>query len=213
MPFPSEHPIVGIDEVGRGPLAGPLVACALLLPPGLPTSLLGLLGDSKALSPRRRALARTALLEADVPYGLGACSAFEVDRLNPHAATMLAMERAWSALLRRCPEAVYACIVIDGQHVPRTLRGNTQVTARPKADATEPAVSAASIIAKEARDEGMRRLHIRHPVYGFDAHAGYGTPAHMRALKEHGATRHHRMTFLRRILTAPSLPLLVPDRT
>jgi ribonuclease HII len=174
----------GVDEVGRGPLAGPVMAAAVILPEGY--ELPGLT-DSKRLSAQRRE-ALAALLRVDAEcWALGSASAAEIDVLNIHHATLLAMRRAVLAL-PRMPEH----LLVDGRFAPA---GPWRATTVVGGDATVPAISAASIIAKVARDTLLMKLHDRYPAYGFDRHAGYPTPAHLAALVEHGPCPEHRRSF------------------
>ncbi len=171
----------GIDEVGRGPLAGPVIACALVLhrmPEGL--------ADSKRLSPFRREELAAQIARCAV-YALGAASVAEIDRLNIHRATLLAMRRA----ARRLPVMV-AEWWVDGRHAPEL---DAPVRCVVGGDRQVPEIMAASIVAKVVRDRLMRRLAARHPGYGFDRHFGYPTRAHREALMRLGACRHHRRSF------------------
>ncbi len=176
--------VAGVDEVGRGPLAGPVVAAAVILPESY--ALAGL-ADSKRLSARRREALAGILREEAEAWALGMASAEEIDRLNIHHATLLAMRRAVLAL-SRAP----ANLLVDGRFTPE---GPWRATAVVGGDATVPAISAASIIAKVARDALLAELHQRYPVYGFDRHAGYPTAAHLRALERHGPCPEHRRSF------------------
>lgn len=189
--------IAGVDEVGRGPLAGPVLAAAVVLPAGAPASLLDLLADSKALTAAARDRAYAALLAAEgVEIGVGAASVAEILRLNILHAAMLAMARA----VRRLP-APPDLALVDGNRAPdlpcavRCVIGG---------DASEKPIAAASIIAKVLRDRLMARLDARHPGYGWAANAGYGAPAHRAALRDLGITAHHRTGFgtVRQIIAA-----------
>ncbi|MBS0003309.1 MAG: ribonuclease HII [Thioalkalivibrio sp.] len=174
----------GVDEVGRGPLAGPVVAAAVILPE--PCAVVGL-ADSKQLdAPRREALAAILREEAEA-WALGSASAAEIDRLNIHHATLLAMRRAVLALPGLPGE-----LMVDGRFTPE---GPWRATAVIGGDGSIPAISAASIIAKVARDALLVELHDRYPVYGFDRHVGYATPEHLRALERHGPCPEHRRSF------------------
>ncbi|MCW3477004.1 ribonuclease HII [Limobrevibacterium gyesilva] len=183
--------VAGIDEAGRGPLAGPVVAAAVVLPLALPPALAGLLDDSKKLSPARREAAFAALQTARVAglveIGVGAASVAEIARINILQASLLAMRRA----VGRLP-ALPDLALVDGNQSPglacpaRCIVGG---------DATEAAISAASIVAKVLRDRAMARLAGRHPGYGWEANAGYGTELHRAALRRLGATPHHRAGF------------------
>lgn len=185
--------IAGVDEVGRGPLAGPVVAAAVILPPGFDSQ--GIT-DSKALRPRRRAdLARHILNSAQV--GLAYVPAPQIDALNIFQATLLAMRRALDALPVP-PDAV----LVDGTHVlPRLPMPALAVV---KGDSRVLAIGAASIVAKEARDALMRQAEARFPGYGFGPSAGYPTPAHKAALPRLGLTPLHRLSF------APCRALIKP---
>jgi len=196
-PIPP-HQTAGIDEVGRGPLAGPVLAAAVVLPDTLPPGLADLLDDSKRLSPAARQAAFAALLAARaqglVRIGVGAASVGEILALNVLRASLLAMRRA----VLRLPSAP-ALALVDGNQPPdlpcpvRCIVGG---------DGLEPAISAASIVAKVLRDRAMARLALRHPGYGWEVNAGYGTAAHRAALRRLGITAHHRAGFgtVRRML-------------
>jgi ribonuclease HII len=188
------HPpggIVGIDEVGRGPLAGPVLAAAVVLPRRIPRALAALLDDSKKLPAARREAAFAALRAAEaaglVRIGVGAASVGEILRLNILHAALLAMRRAVAAL----PEPPGLALV-DGNHPPLLL---CPVRCIVGGDALEPAISAASIIAKVLRDRAMARLARRYPGYGWERNAGYGTAEHRRGLAALGSTAHHRAEF------------------
>lgn len=179
--------VAGVDEAGRGALAGPVVAAACIWPldePGLEQ-----VRDSKRLSPRQReALFELIRSNPRVEVGVGVAGVDEVDLENVLNATMLAMARAVAAL--PSPPDV---ALIDGDRCPPGLPcvGYSVV----KGDAVCYAVAAASIVAKVTRDRLMCELHREHPEYGFDAHAGYGTAQHVAQMREHGATAHHRKSF------------------
>ncbi|MFN0042783.1 MAG: ribonuclease HII [Alphaproteobacteria bacterium] len=192
--FESEiaGPVAGLDEAGRGPWAGPVVAAAVILDARrLPAILRDGLDDSKALSAETRAALdhalRHAAREGVARLALGAASATEIDALNILQATFLAMRRALSAL--GSPPAL---ALIDGNRAPvlpcpvRTIIGG---------DGLSLSIAAASILAKVARDRLMARLGRRYPEYGWGRNAGYGTPGHRAALAAHGPTPHHRMSF------------------
>jgi len=183
-----DHIIIGLDEVGRGPLAGPVVACALVLPAD-PALIPPGIADSKILSPAKRALLAPLLQECCV-YALGEASVAEIDALNILQATFLAMQRAVSAL----SVSHHDChILVDGPHVPPGLPFPS--TAVVDGDAKVPAIAAASIIAKVFRDDLMQKLAAQHPGYGWERNAGYGTREHLEALAQHGVTPHHRTSF------------------
>ena len=176
--------VAGVDEVGRGPLAGPVVACAVVLdgarvPAGL--------NDSKALTAaRREALAAEILAVADV--GLGLATVEEIDSLNILRASHLAMCRAIAALAR----APDHCL-IDGNLIPRDLTVSAEAIV--KGDARSVSIAAASIVAKTRRDALMVDLAQQHPGYGWETNAGYPSPAHKLALQNLGLTPHHRRSF------------------
>jgi len=183
--------IAGIDEVGRGPLAGPVFAAAVLLPDPPPPALACLLADSKSLSAARRDIAFTALqaarLAGIVQIGVGAASVNEIARLNILRAALLAMRRA----VLRLPSLPDLALV-DGNQPPDLPCAVRCVVG---GDATVLAISAASIVAKVLRDRAMTRLATRHPWFGWEANAGYGTQYHRDALRLRGATPHHRAGF------------------
>jgi ribonuclease HII len=177
--------IAGIDEVGRGPLAGPVVACAVIMPPDA-RAISGVDDSKRVASDERERLA--ALIRARaIALGVGAASPREVDRLNIYHATTLAMRRALGRL-----GCVPDHVIVDGKPI-RTL-GVTH-TAVVGGDGKCYAVACASIVAKVTRDRLMRRLAARHPGYAWAQNAGYGTPAHLAALDQLGTTAHHRRSF------------------
>lgn len=176
--------IAGVDEAGRGPLAGPVVAAAVILPPGIcvPGA-----RDSKTLPPLRREALEVAVLERSLAVGLGAASVREIDRLNILVCTRLAMARAL-ARLPFPPDHV----VVDG--LPMMGLG-WEHEAVVGGDGQVHSVACASILAKVLRDRLMKRLAIRYPGYGWETNMGYGTAEHMAALERLGPTPHHRRTF------------------
>ena len=177
--------VCGIDEAGRGPLAGPVVAAAVILPPGY--SLPGL-NDSKKLTAKKREVLYAALMEDDaVQKCIAQATVQEIDELNILRATHLAMRRAAEGL----PGGVDFCL-IDGLPVPGFPLPSRSIV---KGDARCLSIAAASILAKVWRDHYMNELDRQFPAYGFARHAGYGTKAHMQAIHEHGITIHHRRTF------------------
>lgn len=185
---------VGVDETGRGSCFGPIVTCAVWFPPsGLPEGLAADLGDSKALSDRKRR-ALYGPLAAAARHAFGAASAREVDALNPLRATMLSMRRA--VLRLAPPEGARA--VVDGPYLPEGLPCPGEALVR--ADSQVPEVMAASILAKVFRDDLVAALAARWTGYGLDRHAGYGTKAHFAAVAASGPTPHHRLTFLKKVL-------------
>ncbi len=177
--------VCGIDEAGRGPLAGPVVAAAVILPPGY--SLPGL-NDSKKLTAKKREVLYSALMEDDaVQKCIAQATVQEIDELNILRATHLAMRRAAEGL----PGGADFCL-IDGLPVPGFPLPSRSIV---KGDARCLSIAAASILAKVWRDHYMNELDRQFPAYGFARHAGYGTKAHIQAIHEHGITVHHRRTF------------------
>lgn len=181
--------IAGVDEVGRGPLAGPVVACAIVMPPDA-RAIAGV-NDSKQLSAATRETLLATIRERALGIGLGAASVREVDRINIYHATVLAMQRALSQLQRQLERAPDH-ILVDGKPL-RTL-GHVH-TAVVKGDAKCHAIACASIVAKVTRDRLMTSLAHRYPPYKWERNAGYGTQQHRDALAEFGLTAHHRRSF------------------
>lgn len=177
--------IAGVDEVGRGPLAGPVVACAVVMPPDR-RAIAGV-DDSKALSPAERERLAIRIRRDALAFALGAASPREIDRFNILNATILAMRRALARLTIR-PDHV----LIDGNRL-RTL-GVEHVNVV-GGDARCFSIACASIIAKVTRDRLMHALSHRHPRYGWDHNVGYATPAHLASVYEHGLSPHHRRSF------------------
>ena len=176
--------ICGVDEAGRGPLAGPVVAAAVILDPARPIEGLD---DSKALSAKARDALYEQIVERSLAWCVASATVEEIDTLNILHATMLAMRRAVEGL-----SIAPTLAKIDGNRCPvLPVRSEAVIGG----DALVPSISAASIIAKVTRDRMLLELHDRHPVYGFDAHAGYGTPQHLAALRAHGPCEHHRRSF------------------
>lgn len=180
--------ICGVDEAGRGPLVGSVVAGAVVLDPNQP--IMGL-RDSKKLSPARREQLYAEIMQKARAWGVGQASPGEIDTLNILQATMLAMRRAIEALSERLGEWPSKAL-IDGNRCPILPIASEAII---KGDAKEPAISAASIIAKVTRDQQMQVLHTQYPQYGFNQHMGYPTEAHMQALKQYGPCEEHRRTF------------------
>jgi len=174
----------GVDEAGRGPLAGPVCAGAVILDPARP---IAGLKDSKQLSAARREQLAVAIKANALAWAVAYASAEEIDRINILQATLLAMRRAVLALNPAATDAL-----IDGNRCP-----DLPIPARAivKGDALEPCISAASILAKTERDKVMRALADKYPAYGFERHAGYPTAAHLAALEIHGPSAAHRKTF------------------
>ena len=180
--------ICGVDEAGRGPLVGSVVAGAVVLDPNQP--IMGL-RDSKKLSPARREQLYAEIMQKAQAWGVGQASPSEIDTLNILQATMLAMRRAIEALSERLGEWPSKAL-IDGNRCPILPIASEAII---KGDAKEPAISAASIIAKVTRDQQMQALHTQYPQYGFNQHMGYPTEVHMQALKQYGPCEEHRRTF------------------
>ena len=177
--------VCGIDEAGRGPLAGPVVAAAVILPDGY--SLPGL-NDSKKLTAKKREILYAALMEDErIQKHIAIASVQEIDELNILRATHLAMRRAAEGI----SGGVDFCL-IDGLPVPGFPYPSRSIV---KGDARCLSIAAASILAKVWRDHHMNELHQQFPVYGFNRHAGYGTKAHIQAIHEHGISIHHRRSF------------------
>lgn len=176
--------LAGVDEVGRGPLVGSVVAAAVILDPKAP---IDGLTDSKKLTARRRESLDVLIRERALSFAVAEASAEEVDSLNIYHATHLAMRRAVDAL---APQA--ECLLVDGNRLPgHALPGQAVV----KGDARHPAIAAASILAKVARDAQMAELDLRYPEYGFARHKGYPTKEHLAALEAHGPLAEHRKSF------------------
>ncbi|MCC8986110.1 MAG: ribonuclease HII [Candidatus Contendobacter sp.] len=176
--------IAGIDEAGRGPLAGPVMAAAVILDPARP---IAGLADSKILSATRREQLAVEIRAQALAWALGRAEAAEIDQINILQATLLAMQRA-VATLGIAPDHA----LVDGNRCP-TLACSCQAII--KGDVTEPAISAASILAKTARDAELRQLDARYPQYGFARHKGYPTAAHREALRRYGPCPEHRRSF------------------
>ena len=176
--------LAGVDEAGRGPLAGPVVAAAVILDPRQP---IAGLADSKKLTARRRERLYDEICAKALCCSIAQASVAEIDRLNILQATLLAMQRAVAGL--RLPPAK---VLVDGNRLP-TL--GVLAEAIVDGDATVPAISAASILAKVQRDRWCAEVDAQWPQYGFAAHKGYGTAAHLAALRAHGACEHHRRRF------------------
>lgn len=177
--------IAGLDEVGRGPLAGPVVAAAVILDPNKPIEGLA---DSKKLSEKKRDALFIEIKEKALAYALGRAEAHEIDDINILQASLLAMLRAYEQLDVQADH-----ILIDGNHCPKPLIGQAETVI--KGDSLVPAISAASIIAKVTRDREMIALDADFPEYGFAGHKGYPTKAHMEAIESHGVLAFHRRSF------------------
>ena len=176
--------VCGVDEAGRGPLAGPVFAAAVILDPARP---IAGLADSKVLSARRREALAAEIESRAIAWGVASASVEEIDALNILRASLLAMRRAVEGLA-----VTPSRVVVDGPHCPRL---EVPVRGIVRGDATHASIAAASILAKVARDAEMLALHRIHPAYGFDRHKGYPTPAHVAALRAHGVSVAHRRSF------------------
>ncbi len=176
--------VCGVDEAGRGPLAGPVSAAAVILDDARPIEGLA---DSKRLSEKQRDQLAPVIREHALAWAVAYAEVEEIDRLNILQATLLAMRRAVLALPVR-PQQV----LVDGLYCPQTGIPSQAIV---KGDSKVAAISAASILAKTARDELMLQLHERYPQYGFDGHKGYPTAAHLAALRAHGVSEIHRRSF------------------
>ena len=181
--------LAGVDEVGRGPLAGPVVACAVVMPPDK-RAIAGV-NDSKQLDHATRIELSGRIREQALVIAIGAASAREVDRINIYHATVLAMRRALARVPARLGQSPHH-VLVDGKPL-RTL--GIEYTAVVKGDAKCYAIACASIIAKVTRDRLMTSLARRHPHFAWERNSGYGTPFHRHALAEHGLTPHHRRSF------------------
>jgi len=190
----------GVDEAGRGPLAGPVYAAAVILPRNVRIEGLA---DSKTLSAARREALAVEIRSRARAWAVASASVAEIDALNILRASLLAMRRAVESL-----GVVPRCAVVDGLHCPDLP---CPVRAVVNGDATVAAISAASILAKVARDACMLELHQRYPQYGFDAHKGYATEFHLAALKTYGACEVHRRSFMPVVLAVQSGNLFPDD--
>ena len=177
--------VAGVDEAGRGPLAGPVFAAAVILDPNRPIE--GLT-DSKKLTPKKRDQLAELIREQALAWSISSASREEIDEINILQATMLAMRRACAALPAQ-PEL----ILIDGNRVPEGLAVPARAVI--KGDSQVQAISAASILAKTARDAACLQMHERYPQYAFDQHKGYGTALHSERLREYGPCPEHRRSF------------------
>lgn len=183
--------VIGVDEAGRGPLAGPLVAAAVVLGQGIPTGI----DDSKRLSARRRAALDEAIRES-CRWAVAVVEPEEIDRLNIFMATMTAITRCVGQLVAQIGRAP-SVVLIDGNMTPERRCAEWCWPARAivGGDGIEPAIGAASIVAKEWRDRLMIAAASEHPHYGWERNKGYGTAEHMAALQKHGPTPMHRRSF------------------
>ena len=182
--------VCGVDEAGRGPLAGPVCAAAVVLPEGLEISGLN---DSKKLTAKKREQLFPIIIEKALAYGIAYGTVEEIEEHNILNATYLAMNRAIEALQQ---SADYA--LIDGNRAPKECPVPCETIV--KGDSKSMSIAAASVLAKVTRDRLMEQLDAEYPQYGFAQHAGYGTKAHIEAIRTHGVSPVHRMSFLKNIL-------------
>jgi ribonuclease HII len=177
----------GIDEVGRGPLAGPVTAACVFIPDNKRTlPFWNQITDSKKLSAKKRDYLFAHIIEHSI-YGIAEASAEDIDRLNIHHSTLIAMKRAYFEMEQTVDHAL-----IDGKFCPDIPCSAQAVI---KGDSKHLEIAAASIIAKVTRDRLMKQLHEEYPYYGWDRNAGYGTAEHRAGIERHGITKHHRKTF------------------
>ncbi len=181
--------LIGVDEAGRGPLAGPVVACACHIPAALHKHpLMAQINDSKKLSHKKRALVANGLKRLPITYCLGFASAREIDQINILQATFLAMRRA---LAKFKNQNIF--VLVDGNKlIPQMPHSQRAVIG---GDAKSLNIAAASILAKVARDDFMLHIHAQHPQYGFDGHKGYGAASHIEAIRKNGPCPQHRLSF------------------
>jgi ribonuclease HII len=182
--------LIGVDEAGRGPLAGPVVAAAVVFPAG--SALLDGVRDSKTLPAGRRQALALEIRSVALAVGVAAASVHEIDRLNIRVATALAMHRAVRRLLTFLPASPPPRLLVDGLPVPEL---GFEHEALVDGDAHCLSVAAAGIVAKTVRDRLMRQLAVRHAGYGWERNAGYGSAEHLAAIQIHGPTAHHRRSF------------------
>ena len=183
--------ICGLDEAVRGPLAGPVCAAAVVLPDDFPP---GILGDSKKLGEAKREAARAVIQERALGWGIGWASHVEIDEINILQASLLAMRRAWEAMLAAWPALASSALeaIVDGRQVPALP---VPCRALVRADSLVPEVMAASILAKTERDREMDRYAALYPRYGYEKHRGYPTKAHREAILRWGPSPIQRLTF------------------
>ena len=188
--------VAGVDEVGRGPLVGDVVACAVILED---KSILAKLTDSKKLSEKKREEYYKLIIENASAYAIGRCSPLEIDKYNILNASLLAMKRAVDSL-----SITPNHVLVDGNKLPNWDYSSEAIV---KGDLTVPVISAASIVAKVVRDKEMLELDKKYPKYGFASHKGYPTKAHFAALEEHGIIAEHRKSFgpVKRLLSLEEL--------
>lgn len=191
------HYVAGVDEAGVGPLAGPVVAAAVILPRD---AVLDGVNDSKKLTEAKREALFREITERATAWAVAGATPAEIDKINIYHAALLAMARAVNALGLPVDHAL-----VDGRVVPGLACPQTRIVG---GDAQEPTIAAASILAKVQRDRIMAALHLEFPQYGFNRHKGYPTPVHRQALAEHGPCSLHRLSYeaVRRLVEPPALP-------
>lgn len=186
----NDHPVIcGVDEAGRGPLAGDVYAAAVILPEGVE---INYLNDSKKISEKRRELLYDEIIEKAQAYCVATASVAEIDEMNILRAAMLAMKRAVEGL-----GIVPDMAMIDGNTLPDL---NCKAQTVIKGDATSASIAAASVLAKVSRDRYMKEIAQKYPQYCFEKHKGYGTKLHYEMLREHGISDVHRRSFLRKFM-------------
>jgi ribonuclease HII len=183
--------ICGIDEAGRGPLAGPVCAAAVILPDNFKNDFLN---DSKKLSAAKREELRRQIREEALAFGVGWASHTEIDRINILQASLLAMKRAFEEMLKNTPNSLgeNISVIVDGTFIPEI---SAPCKALVKADVRIPQVMAASILAKTSRDKYMQEMALLYPQYGYEKHKGYPTKAHRELIKKYGPSPIQRMSF------------------
>ncbi len=190
--------VAGLDEAGRGPWCGPVVAGCVIWPKGCPDELARQINDSKKLTPKKREELYEKIIQATPAYGIGQASAKEIDDINILQASFLAMKRAYDEVVKKGFHPTHA--LIDGNRLPQNWPLPTQAIIG--GDGKSLSIAAASILAKVFRDRLMTKLSEQYPAYGWEKNAGYGTKQHQKALAEHGITPYHRLSYapIQRIL-------------
>lgn len=191
----SEHygTVCGIDEAGRGPIAGPVAAAAVVLDPNDPIEGLN---DSKKLTPKKRGRLYDEIIEKALDYKVTLITAYEIDRTDILSADLYAMKSAFDGVRKSVPDGI---VLVDGDVLP-DIEFNGTLKNVIKGDAKSEAIAAASILAKVERDRHMCEMAEKYPEYGFEKHKGYGTKAHYAAIEEHGLCPIHRKTFLKKFV-------------
>ena len=185
------HQIAGLDEAGRGPWCGPVVAGCVMWVNGCPDELMQQINDSKKLTPQKREALYDKIISATPAYGIGQASAKEIDELNILQASFLAMQRAYDDMVQKGFQPTH--VLIDGNRLPADCPVPAQAIIG--GDAKSLSIAAASILAKVTRDRIMTDLAKQCPAYGWDKNAGYGTKVHQQALQKYGITSHHRLSY------------------